>query len=111
MDLSPHLAEHRLSADPTLAQALINLLSNAADASEHNHRRDITMTAGVENDQLRITIDDHGPGLTESQQAKAGQVFFSNKASGLGMGLSIRAAQAFAGAAIGKPDQLINFTN
>ncbi len=87
LNLSRQLKSAHIVTDPTLVQALINLLTNAADASAQNAADHIGLQADIEAGRLRLFIDDHGPGLTEQQQARAGQAFFSTKSGGLGMGL------------------------
>ena len=81
------LLSARIQSEPTLVQALINLLANAADASSDNGHNSITISADIDQGNLRLCIDDQGQGLTEQQQARAGQAFFTTKAGGMGMGL------------------------
>ncbi len=85
--INSNLQQASVIAGPTLAQALVNLLSNAADASSDTGQGFIHLSASIDNAQLKIEIDDDGAGLTEDQQAKAGDVFFTTKSGGLGMGL------------------------
>lgn len=85
--LDKTLSEAFVLADPTLMQALINLLSNAADASAEQGHSNIHLHARVEAPYLRLDIDDAGPGLNEQQQKQAGEAFFTTKTGGLGMGL------------------------
>lgn len=89
--IAPGLENVCLSSDPTLVQALINLLVNAADASEEQAQDVIELEAVIvatKNRFLELRIDDHGPGLTQQQQQLAGQAFFTTKPEqGLGMGL------------------------
>lgn len=75
--------ESTLIYDRTLSQAMINLLNNAADAAS----APIEVIASTENGQLNINIIDNGVGLSDQQIALAGQVCFSNKPGGLGIGL------------------------
>lgn len=72
-----------LTFDPALRPALLNLLNNAADASPVR----IEVTARCGKDELRFTIDDHGPGLTPEAAARAGSAFFTTKREGRGLGL------------------------
>ncbi len=87
LHMDPSLAEACVLADPTLAQALINLLNNAADASAESGNDQIHLQATIDGKHLRINIDDEGPGLTASEQARAGEAFFTTKTGGLGIGL------------------------
>jgi two-component system sensor histidine kinase RegB len=70
-------------ADPALRAALLNLLNNAADASPE----EIEVTARCEGQNLILTINDHGPGLTPEAAARAGSAFFTTKRHGRGLGL------------------------
>ncbi len=70
-------------ADRTLNQALSNLLANAAEASPER----IDWEARWDPIELVMEIRDHGPGLTGEQQQKAGKTPFTEKESGLGLGL------------------------
>lgn len=71
------------SFDPSLRPALLNLLNNAADASPQQ----IEVEARCSEDQLTLTISDHGPGLTAETAARAGSAFFTTKQEGRGLGL------------------------
>ncbi len=69
--------------DPALRAALLNLLNNAADASP----RQIEVTARCAGQELILTINDHGPGLTPEAAARAGSAFFTTTRQGRGLGL------------------------
>ncbi|MBA3024658.1 MAG: sensor histidine kinase [Gammaproteobacteria bacterium] len=73
----------RMSADPALRAALLNLLNNAADASPDE--MDILLYWNDERTVLEIR--DHGPGLTPEAAERAGAAFFTTKAEGRGLGL------------------------
>jgi two-component system sensor histidine kinase RegB len=72
-------------AEPTLEQALLNLLDNAADASP----KGIHMTAHWNKSECLIEILDRGPGVAGSVAQKIGQPFFTTKRDqgGIGIGL------------------------
>ena len=72
-----------ISVDITLRAALMNLLNNAADASD----LPIDIDARCENDRFIIEIRDQGPGLSEEVTFKAGSAFFTTKPQGRGLGL------------------------
>ena len=76
-----------IQADLSLSQAITNLLNNAADASLANQSPQVSVQVGIENQNLMIIIDDYGSGLTEEQANMVGDVSFSTKESGLGLGL------------------------
>lgn len=81
------IAEHcpalQQTFHPTLSQALINLLNNAADANPHN------IHIGVAWDQqyLRWKIEDEGPGVPLDLIDQLGKAFVTTKGNGLGLGL------------------------
>jgi two-component system sensor histidine kinase RegB len=72
---------------PTIAQSILNLLNNAADASEKVDI-DISWTA----DRATINIRDFGAGLDAEKMATLGQPFVTDKAEGLGLGLFLSQA-------------------
>ncbi|MGH8670485.1 MAG: ATP-binding protein [Burkholderiales bacterium] len=73
----------KIIPEPTLAQAIMNLLNNAADASSDS----IEVVGRWNARELAIDIRDQGSGLTNDSAAKAGQLFFSTKENGLGIGI------------------------
>ncbi len=67
-----------------LAQSILNLLNNAADASLEN----IEIKSDWDNKELRLEILDFGKGLSEETVKRAGQAFFTSKPrQGFGIGL------------------------
>lgn len=73
-----------------IQQVLINLLKNAAEAMEHSTRRELNMTIGrAAPDLLQVSIADSGTGISNDVRDRLFQPFVSNKANGMGMGLSI----------------------
>jgi signal transduction histidine kinase len=77
-----------LDADPDLlAQALINLLRNAAQASAppagHGRVR-LRITAGI-----IIEVDDDGPGVPDAVRGDIFLPFFTTRATGTGVGLNL----------------------
>lgn len=73
----------KVSVDVTLRAALMNLLNNAADASD----RAIEISAHQDEGSLTLKIRDHGEGLNEEVALKAGSAFFTTKTEGRGLGL------------------------
>lgn len=73
---------------PTIAQAILNLLNNAADASPHHIEIDIQW----DTQHLYWTITDEGPGIQEEIQARLGKSFVSTKNKGMGIGLLLTQA-------------------
>lgn len=72
-----------IRVDPTLDQAIANLLNNAADAMESRLELSLHNDAG----QLIIRIRDDGPGLALDIADSLGKAFVTSKSQGLGLGL------------------------
>ena len=70
-------------AEPTLKQALISVLNNAADASPDK----IEVTADWSEDKIKLDVLDNGPGISDANLPRVGHVTFSTKDTGLGLGL------------------------
>ena len=68
---------------PTIAQSILNLLNNAADASPNLVEVFINWTEA----EIRIQIKDQGEGFKTPDADDIGKPFYSNKAEGLGLGL------------------------
>jgi two-component system sensor histidine kinase RegB len=74
----------RISTDGGLRQALLSLLNNAADASP----RQVEMNCACDGRNLRILIQDRGPGIASGLLDKLGKPFFTTKRDqGAGIGL------------------------
>ncbi|MDD2916119.1 MAG: ATP-binding protein [Gallionella sp.] len=72
-----------ISVDATLRAALMNLLNNAADAAPQPIEIRTHRDAG----NFVLEIHDHGKGLSEEAELKAGSAFFTTKTEGYGLGL------------------------
>ena len=77
--------------DPHLLQeALLNLVSNAADAigdASGGEVRLIIRSRGPKG--LTLSVIDNGPGMSEAARSRRFEPFFTTKASGTGLGLAI----------------------
>ena len=73
----------RIVAEQTLAQAITNILNNAADASP----TEVAIDGRWTRDQLLLEIADRGPGLSPDIAPAAGSAFLTTKTDGLGLGL------------------------
>jgi PAS domain S-box-containing protein len=76
-----------------IEQVIINLIRNSADALENcpeNQPRKLSIESclTVDND-LEVRIKDNGPGIDDDQRQKVLMPFYTTKAEGMGMGLSI----------------------
>ena len=72
---------------PTIAQSILNLLNNAADASER-----VNIDLGWNTEMAMISIRDFGAGLDTDKMKMLGQPFVTDKADGLGLGLFLSQA-------------------
>lgn len=75
-----------------LGQVLINLLNNAVDAVRSEGTRWVRVTAAdAPGDQVRITVEDSGPGIAPELTSDVFRAFFTTKkvGEGTGLGLSI----------------------
>jgi len=68
---------------PTIAQSILNLLNNAADASPQSVEVRISWTEN----SVEMLIRDRGLGMDPANIDSIGKPFFSSKAEGLGLGL------------------------
>lgn len=78
-----HGASPELLADPRLEQALLNLLNNAANASQNT----VDLELDWNSRHLILSIADRGPGFPAAVLAQAGRQAFPAHAGGSGIGL------------------------
>jgi signal transduction histidine kinase len=74
-----------------LQQVLLNLVVNGVDAMKDTPSEDRTITvrtSRVEN-FAQLSVSDRGPGIPEDKLKEVFEPFFTSKAEGMGMGLSI----------------------
>lgn len=78
-----------------IQQVILNLLRNGMESMEQANRsaeqvkRDIILQANVVNDEVKISIIDHGIGVPDELHSSLFQPFNSTKNDGMGLGLSI----------------------
>ncbi|MFD2430679.1 sensor histidine kinase [Sphingobium scionense] len=92
LDVGVSPVDHRIDADPDLlAQVVINLLRNAADAVEcHRDRPEVSLSiAAISAGRTRIEVADNGPGVPEALRHDIFLPFFTTKKTGSGIGLSL----------------------
>jgi signal transduction histidine kinase len=82
-----------IEVDPVqIQQVLVNLVSNALDAMRQTplSRRKVEIsTAGNGDNEVRLSVRDHGTGIRAEVQERLFDRFFTTKEQGLGMGLAI----------------------
>ena len=82
-----------IEVDPVqIQQALVNLVSNALDAMRQtppDGRKVEISTAGNGDNEVRLSVRDHGTGIRTEVHERLFDRFFTTKEQGLGMGLAI----------------------
>ena len=96
-----HIAELRVALDPALptvrcgpdiSQVWTNILNNACDAIEENHREGmgrIEVVTRLEADQVVVRISNDGPPIPEDTIGRIFGPFYTTKAVGKGTGLGL----------------------
>lgn len=80
----------KLTADPDLLeQALINLLKNALDAVRGRDGAAVRLTCAAGEEHVALVVEDNGPGLAVDDPETAFVPFFTTKAAGSGIGLTL----------------------
>lgn len=79
-----------------LAQALLNLVRNAFDASPAEGVVALTFEPDAPGDRLAFVVRDQGTGMDGDVLARAGEPFFTTKAPGAGYGLGLFLVRLFA---------------
>lgn len=83
-DYDPHV--HSIDCDGTrLWEAMLNLISNARQAMTDGG--DLTVRTKLTDDELHISIEDTGCGITPENMEKLYTPFFTTKPDGTGLGL------------------------
>ncbi len=79
-----------LTVDPEqVEQILINLLSNACEATAGRAEGRVDLTAYLAHDKIVVEVADNGMGITEEALGKIFIPFFTTKRDGSGIGLSL----------------------
>ncbi len=88
LEMAPGALEARI--DPgKIRQVLINLINNAAEATEEGGR--VTLRAGgfPQDEGVIVAVQDDGPGIPAEHLRRIFDPFFTTKFSGTGLGLAI----------------------
>jgi signal transduction histidine kinase len=72
-----------------LKKAFLNLILNALEALEGTGRLSVTTAYAPATGGVTVSIEDTGPGMTEETLSRAFDLFFTTKADGTGLGMSI----------------------
>lgn len=72
-----------------LEQALINLFTNCLYAMENSAIKEILVTTAIKNERTFITITDTGQGIAKEIEDKIFLPFFTTRAEGAGIGLTL----------------------
>ncbi|WP_175813684.1 ATP-binding protein [Burkholderia contaminans] len=84
-----------LASSIRVEQVLVNLLSNAIDASAAAPApRVVAVTVDVADDRVRVSVADSGKGIEPDVMARLFEPFFTTKPAGKGLGLGLAISQA-----------------
>jgi signal transduction histidine kinase/ActR/RegA family two-component response regulator len=80
-----------LGSQGKLAQVLLNLLINAAHATDEGHVEDnqVRVRTSVEGDNVVVEVSDTGKGIAPEHREKVFEPFFTTKGVGVGSGLGL----------------------
>lgn len=95
VDLHTHLDKSLLPvrADRVqIQQVIINLVMNAAQAMMKGEDRRLMVTSATSRNEAVVTIKDSGPGVDHDLRGRLFTAFTTNRAEGMGLGLSICAS-------------------
>ena len=75
-----------------IQQVILNLVMNAIDALKDHpdyNRRIKILTKVIDNEGVKVTVEDSGPGIDQKQIKNMFTSFYTTKTKGLGLGLSV----------------------
>ncbi len=72
-----------------LQQVLLNLVNNASDAMEKTSGGTLTISTGIDDDHLILTVSDTGVGIPKANLPRIFDPFYTTKAVGQGTGLGL----------------------
>jgi signal transduction histidine kinase len=97
-------------APERLTQILLNLALNACDAMEKTKDKKLRMRARVTGKNVRIEVEDTGPGVSRSVRDKIFMPFVTTKEVGQGTGLGLAVCRGIIEAAKGTIELDANYT-
>ncbi len=71
-----------------LKQALLNLLVNSIEAMEDKPNALLSITTTQQNDEVMVSITDNGKGMSEEDEKRVFEPYFTKKHAGLGLSLT-----------------------
>ena len=87
-DFTNNLPDLNISKNKT-TQIILNLLTNAIEASSRNSQIFIRTYKNRNNDLVFLEVDDSGCGIKDEDKDKIFTDFYTNKKNGTGLGLSV----------------------
>ncbi len=89
-ELLNHCPEAQICCNrDSMVSAMMNLVNNSIQAQPSGCVAELEIIAEQVGDQVVIRVSDRGPGMSEQQLAKTAEPFFTTKAQGTGLGLSV----------------------
>jgi C4-dicarboxylate-specific signal transduction histidine kinase len=79
-----------------ISQILLNLLSNAHDAVEDRPSRWVRVVTEANEEEVRISVVDSGPGIAREHVDRIMEPFFTTKPIGKGTGLGLSVSKGIA---------------
>lgn len=72
-----------------MKQVLINVIKNSIEASAKNKKLIIKVSIKKLKDEVKISIEDNGVGMTEETLSKISKIFYTTKQNGTGLGVAL----------------------
>jgi signal transduction histidine kinase len=72
-----------------LKQAFLNLINNAVEAMQSKHEGTLTIKTESNDNDIIISISDTGCGISEKEQVKIFEPYWTTKSNGTGLGLTL----------------------
>ena len=91
-EISVHFADGELYAlcdANRLQQVVVNLIGNALDAMADDASPSVELDGATSDTMVRLSVRDHGPGLSSEAQLRLFEPFFTTKEAGVGLGLGL----------------------
>lgn len=75
--------------DQQMKQVIVNIILNAVDAMKHANEKHLAIHVRSASPAVEMTISDSGTGMEKEQIEKIYEPFFTTKADGVGLGMTI----------------------